>query len=87
MNCREFTDFLMDYMEGELPDEEREVFESHLRCCPACVAYLESYRQTVAVGKLVCEDPCAEIPDEVPRQLIEAILAARSRGKSTPSKK
>jgi anti-sigma factor RsiW len=86
MNCRELTNFLMDYLEGELPEEERIVFDSHLHDCPACLAYLESYRQTVAVGRLVCEDPCGEIPEEVPKQLIEAILAARGRGKSTSSR-
>jgi len=81
MTCRELTEFLMDYLEGELPEGQRFTFDAHLHRCPACLAYLESYRQTVALGRLVCEDPCAEVPQDVPPQLVEAILAARAQGR------
>ena len=30
MNCREFTEFLHDYLFGDLPAAERAVFEAHL---------------------------------------------------------
>lgn len=34
INCKACVDFLMDYLEGTLPDEQREVFEAHLNRCP-----------------------------------------------------
>ena len=34
MNCREFTEFLHDYLFGNLPAEERIQFEKHLAECP-----------------------------------------------------
>ncbi len=47
MNCREFTEFLHEYLFGNLPAAERAEFEKHLAECPWCVAYLDSYRKTI----------------------------------------
>jgi hypothetical protein len=43
MNCREFTEFLHEYLFGDLPGEGRDEFEKHLAECPWGVAYLDSY--------------------------------------------
>jgi anti-sigma factor RsiW len=79
LTCREFIDFLMAYLSGELPAEQRAVFEAHLGECPACVSYLKSYQQTVRIEKLVCGcgDP---VPADAPEELIRAILTALRRG-------
>ena len=61
MNCREFVDFLMDYLDGQLPENVRSTFEEHLRACPPCEVYLDSYAETVRLGKAVL---CAEQTDE-----------------------
>ena len=47
MNCREFTEFLHEYLFGDLPAEERAEFEKHLAECPWCIAYLDSYKKTI----------------------------------------
>jgi anti-sigma factor RsiW len=78
MNCREFVDFLMDYLEDALPAAQRTVFIAHLDGCPACITYLETYRETVRLGKQLCGDPEGPVPQEVPEDLVQAILAARS---------
>ena len=75
MTCQELSDFVMDYLDGELAPGQRQVFEQHLRVCPECVNYLESYRLTVRVSRLACqtrEDPC----ERVPEALVRAILTA-----------
>ncbi len=77
MNCREFVDFLMAYLDDTLPGEQRKTFEGHMSECPTCVTYLDSYRETVRLGKAVCRDPEGPIPEEVPEQLVDAILASR----------
>jgi anti-sigma factor RsiW len=86
MTCREFLDFLMDYLEGDLPGVQRRTFESHMEACPPCVTYLDTYRETVRLGReLLC--PADDgIPDEVPADLVEAILAARAAGGQEPEK-
>ena len=81
MTCRELVEFLMAYLEEDLAAGERADFEEHLGMCPPCVDYLESYRETVRLGKQVCDDLEGPVPDDVPEQLIQAILAARRAGR------
>jgi anti-sigma factor RsiW len=80
LTCREFVEFLMAYQSGELPPGQRAVFDEHLAECPACTAYLHSYRQTVRIEKIACGcgDPA---PADAPEELIRAILAARGAQK------
>lgn len=78
MNCRELTEFLMAYLDRELPEAARSAFELHLHDCPPCVNYLESYRATIALGRAACADD-APVPKDVPEALVQAILAARER--------
>ena len=77
MNCRETIDFLMAYLDGELPDDERRKFEHHLGDCPPCVSYMESYRDTLKLGRCACESHEESAPPEIPERLVQAILAAR----------
>jgi anti-sigma factor RsiW len=77
ITCREFVEFLADYLGGELDAARRDEFELHLACCPSCVAYMKSYRATERLerGTLLGVD---HVPADVPGDLIRAILAARS---------
>jgi anti-sigma factor RsiW len=80
MNCREFTEFLHEYLFGNLAAEERAEFEKHLAECSWCVAYLDSYQKTIQLEKdafFVAED--APPPADAPEELIQAILRARPR--------
>jgi anti-sigma factor RsiW len=76
VKCREFAEFLMEYLDGALGDGERRVFEGHIEDCPACVNYLESYRETVRLGSRVCGSD-DDVPPDVPEELVQAILSAR----------
>ena len=79
MTCREFAEFMMDYLAGELPAETRALFERHLSRCPKCPKYFEQYRATVAAGRSAFDCPDAELPENVPEDLIRAILAVRPK--------
>jgi len=79
LNCRELIEFLAAYLDGELAPEERAAFEIHLSLCPYCVDYLATYRKTIHLGKQALAGE-AEILQEVPAELVGAILAARQRG-------
>lgn len=76
MTCRECAEFLSDYLEGDLPDEVREVFERHLSLCPNCVTYLAQFKATVIAGQAAFADG-TDAAEAVPEDLIQAILAAR----------
>jgi anti-sigma factor RsiW len=76
LTCRELIAFLAAYLDSELAAEMRAEFEIHLTLCPSCVDYLASYRESIRLGQQAC-GPDAELPTDVPRELIDAILAAR----------
>jgi len=80
LSCREFIDFIMAWLDCELDPETRRCFAAHLEMCPDCVDYLESYQHTVELGKAAWDAPGdAPVPDEVPEELVQAVLAARRR--------
>ena len=77
MTCREFADFMMDYLSGELSSEGRARFERHVSLCANCQKYLAGYEETVRLGKKAFDDENAALPTGVPDELVKAILAAR----------
>jgi anti-sigma factor RsiW len=80
MNCREFTEFLYDYLYGNLPADERVTFDEHLAECPWCVAYLDSYRKTIQMSQAAYSaSEIAPPPADAPEELVQAILHARAR--------
>ena len=81
MTCREFADFMADYIARELPAETLAQFEHHLSLCPNCQRYLAGYKATVKLGKAAFDDPSAAVPDDVPEDLVKAILATRAKAR------
>lgn len=69
ITCRQLIEFIMDYVAGELGDDERSDFERHLEHCASCQAYLDSYRKTMVLA--VEGDKTA---DDVPEELVRTIL-------------
>ena len=72
--CRECVDFLMAYLEGTLPPDEKATFETHLAKCPPCVEFMKSYKLTVELGK-VAGEPCKHTC--MPDAMVKAILQSR----------
>jgi len=62
LRCREVSELLAAYVDGELPPERHRAVEFHLSDCPDCWAYLGTYRQTVELGRDLRE---IEMPAEV----------------------
>ncbi len=77
MTCRELADFLMDYLDGDLPPDVRLVFDQHLSVCPNCVAYVKTYRTTIELGQRAFDEDPVDPAAGVPPELVRAILAAR----------
>lgn len=75
ITCQACIDFIIDYLEGTLPEREKSDFESHLNVCRGCVTYLENYKHTMSLCKHSFE--CHEKTQPVPEDLVQAILTAR----------
>ncbi len=78
MTCKEFIDFMLEYFEDDLTENRRKIFEEHMNACSDCVAYMESYQKTVKLVQNAGLDEDDSVDTEVPKDLIDAILAAKS---------
>ena len=83
--CREVHEFLMAWLDGELEPAIGERFEAHIAACPCCKHYIDSYQQSIKLGRSAyeptneCEDEFAEEHPPLPADLIKAVLAARRK--------
>jgi anti-sigma factor RsiW len=77
MTCLEVADFLLDYVEGALPEVVRAAFEEHLRACPTCVTYVENYRVTIRLGNQssLANEREPALPEELVRAILDSIRA------------
>ena len=75
LTCRELIEFLDQFVAGELSQSSAGVFHDHLRVCPDCQAYLDSYRKTIALSKLAAA-PDEPPPNDVPQALLRAVREA-----------
>lgn len=79
LTCREFVEFLDDYLAGALPEPRTAEFNVHLAACPSCVAYMKTYETSIRLGKEVLSRTEEPVPGGVPEALVQAILAARRK--------
>jgi anti-sigma factor RsiW len=79
LTCAEIIQFLMDYLDGNLPSEQLTAFDKHMAVCPACQAFLQNYRQVIALAKSSLPSAPVAAHDELPPELVQAILAARQQ--------
>lgn len=77
VTCEDCVEFLMDYIEGKLPETETFKFESHIAFCRDCKVYLDNYRKAAALATGAGKQEPARASPEVPEALIQAILKAR----------
>jgi anti-sigma factor RsiW len=79
MRCRDFVAFIIDYLEKTLPEAQCLEFDRHMSDCPACVAYLRSYQETIRLERTLCYRPDDTLLENVPEDLVQAILAAKRK--------
>lgn len=79
ITCAEFESFVLSYLDGELPARQKSVFEWHLRICRECRDYLAAYKRTIELGREVLGPADDAVPEDIPEDLVKAILDARSR--------
>lgn len=78
LSCREFEDFILDYLNDELPERQHKQFELHLRLCRQCRQYLRAYQRSIEVSQAVFPSLDEPLPEDVPEDLIKTILKLRN---------
>lgn len=66
-SCREVVDLLFDYLEETLPSDRQRALGRHLEDCPPCLAFVRTYRSTVAAARRLTVE-------EIPPLLTERLL-------------
>ncbi len=74
LECRQIAELLGDYFDGSLPNHLRELLEWHIDGCQPCVAFINTYRETISVTRRL---PDAPMPIELKIRLIAFVKSAR----------
>jgi anti-sigma factor RsiW len=77
LTCRELVELVTDYLEGTLPDRDRDRFEAHIAGCDGCTNYLFQIRETIRLTGLLTED-------QIPVEQRDALLDAFRGWRATP---
>jgi hypothetical protein len=64
--CEQIAEIVYGYVAGKLSPGIKRDFDRHLRICPDCIAFLKTYKKTVAATKTVrVDDLPARVRDNV----------------------
>lgn len=79
--CKQITDLVFDYLNDNLRPNVKRDFVQHLRICPDCVSFLNSYKTTVSASRSIRSE---EIPPRVRNNILDFFRArARKSGASS----
>ena len=70
--CKEITGLILGYLNDTLSPSVRRDFKRHLRICPDCVNFLNSYKKTASVTRSIS-------PEEIPFKVSDNITRISTR--------
>ena len=76
VTCEQATALLLDYVTGTLDPATTLVLERHLSRCDDCVAFLQTYKETIRATRTLRYD---DMPEELQNRLLQT-LHAKMRG-------
>jgi anti-sigma factor RsiW len=80
ITCEKATSLIGAYVQSNLSPQMSLLFEEHLRACPDCVSFLNTYRKTLELAKSFL---AADAPAESPARIRSRILDEREGPKAT----
>ncbi len=72
MTCKDAIELFSEYLEAAVDADTLAGLEQHLRDCPPCVAYLNTFRRSRELAREASE---VEMPPELKRRLRQFLLA------------
>ncbi|MBM4439134.1 MAG: zf-HC2 domain-containing protein [Candidatus Rokubacteria bacterium] len=75
MECRQIAELLGDYVDGTLPQATHELIDWHIESCQPCVAFMNTYRGTMAATRNLGDVP---IPPELKQRLLKVLQARKN---------
>jgi anti-sigma factor RsiW len=77
LTCRKVAELLIDYADGTLADDQRDLLQRHLCGCVPCAIYMHTYSTTIRVTQ---ELPDVPIPTEFASRLMAVLKASCPEG-------
>jgi hypothetical protein len=85
-NCKHIQAELLDYLEQEMPADERERVAEHLTECSNCKQEYKGLRAMLNKAKnLAIEDPGEEFWQQLPQKVLAQVTRERHTGTSSPA--
>ena len=78
LTCKEFNDFMVDYLEGDLPVWQKYMCWLHVKMCRECAYFIRQYRRVIVLGQNAFNSLDDPVPDSVPEELVKAAMAHRA---------
>jgi len=75
LTCKQFDEFMIDYIEGNLPLWQKISCGLHVRMCRKCARFVEQYKRIILLEKNAYLEPDNSIPEEIPEELLKAALS------------
>ena len=79
--CKGITDLVFGYVNDQLTPKVKRDFQRHLRICPDCVNFLNTYKKTASLTRSIRPE---EIPPTVRSNILD-FLRGRLRKSGTTS--
>jgi anti-sigma factor RsiW len=77
INCKSFDTFIIDFLDGNLQEDQKLIFTKHLNECAPCKKYLENYKKSVQLSQSAFSAEQEVDKQEMPEELVQAILASK----------
>jgi anti-sigma factor RsiW len=75
IECRQIAELLGEYLDGSLPRHIRELIDFHIDGCAPCVAFVNTYRGTIAATRSLPDVP---MPAELKKRLLMVLRQQRA---------
>jgi anti-sigma factor RsiW len=72
VTCEQATALLLDYISGTLDPATTLIVERHLAPCDDCLAFLQTYRETIRATRTLRYD---DMPEELQHRLLHTLHA------------
>jgi negative regulator of sigma E activity len=81
--CRQMTDLISRYIDGELDEPEKRELERHLEQCPSCRSVLSAYKNIAAAAA----ESLVEPPEDFTDNVMAAVKKLSDRNNANPGRK
>lgn len=78
ITCAQAIDFILAYLDGDLPQGQQEIFTAHLAICEDCRNYLASYMSSIellnqASNTRMSQEQLPPVPDDLLNAIMKTI--------------